>query len=104
MGMEYVTKTGKNCHMYCPLSSGEVRIGELIKERLSEVGIDVQVKSLESKSRDTNLKNGDFELLISGFGGWGQMQIIFVQDTVIQVHSQEVSHLEQQYTVTTMIP
>ncbi len=54
------------------LSSGEVRIGELIKERLSEVGIDVQVKALESKSRDTNLKNGDFELLISGFGGWGQ--------------------------------
>jgi len=35
------------------------------------VGVDVQVKSLESKSRDTNLKNGDFELLISGFGGWG---------------------------------
>lgn len=65
-------KNGEKLSYVLSLSSGEVRIGELIKERLSEVGIDVQVKSLESKSRDTNLKNGDFELLISGFGGWGQ--------------------------------
>ncbi|MDR7667152.1 ABC transporter substrate-binding protein [Methanosarcina sp. Z-7115] len=64
-------KNGEKLSYVLSLSSGEVRIGELIKERLSEVGIDVQVKSLESKSRDTNLKNGDFELLISGFGGWG---------------------------------
>jgi peptide/nickel transport system substrate-binding protein len=65
-------KNGEKLSYVLSLSSGEVRIGELIKERLSEVGIDVQVKSLESKSRDANLKNGDFELLISGFGGWGQ--------------------------------
>lgn len=64
-------KNGEKLSYVLSLSSGEVRIGELIKERLSEVGIDVQVKSLESESRDSNLKNGDFELLISGFGGWG---------------------------------
>lgn len=64
-------KNGEKLSYVLSLSSGEVRIGELIKERLSEVGVDVQVKSLESKSRDTNLKNGDFELLISGFGDWG---------------------------------
>lgn len=64
-------KNGEKLSYVLSLSSGEVRIGELIKERLSEVGIDVQVKSLESKSRDANLKSGDFELLISGFGGWG---------------------------------
>lgn len=65
-------KDGEKLSYILSLSSGEIRIGGLIKERLSEVGIDVQVKSLESKSRDANLKNGDFELLISGFGGWGQ--------------------------------
>lgn len=65
-------KNGEKLSYVLSLGSGEVRIGELIKERLSEVGVDVQVKALESKSRDTNLKNGDFELLISGFGGWGQ--------------------------------
>jgi peptide/nickel transport system substrate-binding protein len=64
-------KNGEKLTYVLSLSSGEVRIGELIKERLSEVGIDVQVKSLESKSRDANLKSGDFELLISGYGGWG---------------------------------
>jgi peptide/nickel transport system substrate-binding protein len=71
-GDEIRDKDGEKLSYVLSLSSGEVRIGELIKERLSEVGIDVQVKSLESKSRDSNLKNGDFELLISGFGGWGQ--------------------------------
>lgn len=65
-------KNGEKLSYVLSLGSGEVRIGELIKERLSEVGIDVQVKALESKSRDANLKNGDFELVISGFGGWGQ--------------------------------
>ncbi len=64
-------KNGKKLSYVLSLSSGEVRIGELIKERLSEVGIDVQVKALESKSRDANLNKGNFELLIGGFGGWG---------------------------------
>ncbi|WP_410507181.1 ABC transporter substrate-binding protein [Methanosarcina hadiensis] len=70
-------KNGEKLSYVLSLGSGsqgnaEIRIGELIKQRLSEVGIDVQVKALESKSRDANLKSGDFELLISGFGGWGQ--------------------------------
>lgn len=65
-------KNGEKLSYVLSLGSDEVRIGELIKERLSEVGIDIQVKALESKSRDANLNSGDFELLISGFGGWGQ--------------------------------
>lgn len=65
-------KNGEKLSYVLSLGSEEVRIGELIKERLSEVGIDVQVKALESKSRDANLKSGDFELLVSGYGGWGQ--------------------------------
>ncbi|MDD1689612.1 MAG: ABC transporter substrate-binding protein [Methanoregula sp.] len=65
-------KDGKKLSYALSLASTEVRIGELIKERLKEAGIDIQVKALESKARDTNLKKGDFELLVSGFGGWGQ--------------------------------
>ena len=65
-------KDGEKLSYVLSLGSSEVRIGELIKERLSEVGIDVQVQALESKSRDANLKTGDFELAISGFGGWGK--------------------------------
>ncbi|OPX69462.1 MAG: putative ABC transporter periplasmic-binding protein [Methanoregulaceae archaeon PtaB.Bin056] len=65
-------KDGKKLSYTLSLGSEEVRIGELIKERLKDAGIDIQVKALESKSRDANLKKGDFELLIAGFGGWGQ--------------------------------
>jgi peptide/nickel transport system substrate-binding protein len=64
-------KNGKKLSYTLSVGSDEVRIGELIKARLSDVGIDVPVKALESKSRDANLKKGDFELIISGFGGWG---------------------------------
>jgi len=65
-------KNGKKLSYSLSLASTEVRIGELIKARLKEAGIDIQVKALESKARDTNLKKGDFDLLVSGYGGWGQ--------------------------------
>lgn len=64
-------KDGIKLSYMLSLGSGEVRIGELIKSRLRDVGIDVQVRALEGRSRDANLKSGDYELLISGFGGWG---------------------------------
>ena len=65
-------KDGEKLSYVLTLGSDEVRIGELIKARLGEVGIDVQVQALESKSRDANRKSGNFEILISGGGGWGQ--------------------------------
>jgi len=65
-------KDGKKLSYTLSLGSDEARIGELIQARLKDAGIAVQVKALESKARDANLKKGDFELLVSGFGGWGQ--------------------------------
>lgn len=53
------------------VGSEEIRIGELVKERLKEAGIGIQVKALESMSRDANLESGDFELIINGYGGLG---------------------------------
>jgi peptide/nickel transport system substrate-binding protein len=64
-------KDGVKLSYTLSLGSDEVRIGELIKARLRDVGIDIQVRALEGRSRDANLKSGDYELLISGFGGWG---------------------------------
>ncbi len=52
-------------------SNAEVRIGELIKINLEKVGINVDVQSLDSKSRDGAIKNGDYELALNGHGGWG---------------------------------
>jgi len=47
------------------------RIAELVKERLREAGIEVKVRALESKARDAKLAQGDFEVAINGYGGWG---------------------------------
>lgn len=64
-------KDGEKLSFVLTVGSSEARIGELIKERLGDVGIDVEVKALESKSRDANLNSGNYELGVSGFGGWG---------------------------------
>ncbi len=52
-------------------SNGEVRMAELMKLTLAEVGINVTVESFDSKTRDTMYKNGEYQLLINGYGGWG---------------------------------
>ncbi|MEW9121740.1 MAG: ABC transporter substrate-binding protein [Thermotaleaceae bacterium] len=49
----------------------EVRIGELIKLKLEEAGIQVDVKSVDMKTRDHAIKTGDYEVAVSGYGGWG---------------------------------
>jgi peptide/nickel transport system substrate-binding protein len=64
-------KGGKKLSFNMILSSGEARIGELVKERLKEAGIEVNIQAIESKARDTKLKQGDFEIAINGYGGWG---------------------------------
>ncbi|MFA7562312.1 MAG: ABC transporter substrate-binding protein, partial [Methanoculleus sp.] len=64
-------RDGKKLSFTLSVGSDEVRFGEILKDRLGNVGIDIQVRALESKSRDANLKKGDFELIIAGYGGWG---------------------------------
>ena len=50
----------------------EVRIAELIKIRLDEIGININIKSVDMKTRDNAIKKKDFELAISAHGGWGK--------------------------------
>jgi peptide/nickel transport system substrate-binding protein len=64
-------KDGQKLSFNVILASEQARIGELIKERLKEAGIDVTLQAIESKSRDSKLANGDFEIGINGYGGWG---------------------------------
>lgn len=52
-------------------SNEEVRIGELIKTNLQKIGIDINIKSIDSKSRDATIINGDYEIILNGHGGWG---------------------------------
>lgn len=52
-------------------SSGEVRMAEVIRERLGMAGIDIKIRSMDGKSRDARVHKGDFELAVIGHGGWG---------------------------------
>ncbi|NLV86088.1 MAG: diguanylate phosphodiesterase, partial [Clostridiales bacterium] len=52
-------------------SSDEVRMAELIKLNLAEIGIDITVESVDSKTRDSMYKDGDYQLILNGYGGWG---------------------------------
>lgn len=49
----------------------EVRLGEILKEQLSQVGIDLKVESVDMKSRDSRIGEGKYEMALVGHGGWG---------------------------------
>lgn len=53
-------------------SSQEVRMAEVLKQRLAVVGIQIKIKSVDGKSRDTLVRNHDYQLAIIGHGGWGK--------------------------------
>jgi peptide/nickel transport system substrate-binding protein len=52
-------------------SSGEVRMAELIRQRLSDVGIGLTIRSVDGKTRDAQVRGFNYQLAILGHGGWG---------------------------------
>ncbi len=52
-------------------STDSTKTAELIKVYLAEVGIDVTVESVESKTRDNAISAGEYELLLNYIGGMG---------------------------------
>lgn len=50
----------------------EVRIGELIKEHLSDIGIEIKVVSTDMKTRDGRIAQGNYQLVLVGHGGWAR--------------------------------
>ena len=52
-------------------SGNDVSIAELIKIDLESVGIEVEVISYESSTRDEMINSGNYEFALVGNGGWG---------------------------------
>ncbi|ABR47706.1 extracellular solute-binding protein, family 5 [Alkaliphilus metalliredigens QYMF] len=52
-------------------SNAEVRIAELMKISLDKVGIEVNVQSADTKTRDNAIVTGNYEVALTGHGGWG---------------------------------
>jgi peptide/nickel transport system substrate-binding protein len=49
----------------------EVRLGEVLKEHLAKVGIELTVVSLDTKTRDSRANEGQYELAVLAMGSWG---------------------------------
>ena len=58
-----------NLDLLC--SSQEIRMAELIRQRLQAVGINVTVRSMDGKTRDARVRDLDYQMAILGHGGWG---------------------------------
>ena len=52
-------------------SSGEVRMAEILKQRLAAVGVSIRILAVDGKTRDSRVKDHQFTLAIIGHGGWG---------------------------------
>jgi peptide/nickel transport system substrate-binding protein len=52
-------------------SSLEVRMAELLRQRLQEAGIEITIRSVDGKTRDTRVRRQEYQLAIIGHGGWG---------------------------------
>jgi peptide/nickel transport system substrate-binding protein len=52
-------------------ASAEVRIAELIRQRLGDIGVGLTIRSVDSKTRDANVRSREYQLAIIGHGGWG---------------------------------
>lgn len=48
---------------------GSTRVAELIKQDLSLVGIEINVQTTDTKTRDARFAAGEFEMIINGSGG-----------------------------------
>jgi peptide/nickel transport system substrate-binding protein len=53
-------------------AGGEVRMAEILKQRLAAVGVDIRIKSCNGKTRDSQVRNQNYDLAIIGHGGWGR--------------------------------
>lgn len=52
-------------------SAQEVRLAELIRQHFSETGIMLEIRSVDGKTRDSRVRENDYQLAIIGHGGWG---------------------------------
>lgn len=58
--------------LLCGNNTTEARIAELIKLSLDKIGISVTIDSVDSKTRDSAVKDKNYQAVIYGHGGWGE--------------------------------
>lgn len=62
---------GKELKYELIASEGDIPQTEMLKKYMNDIGIDLEVKALDSKSVDSMIKEGKFTLALSGHGSFG---------------------------------
>ena len=52
-------------------SGQEVRMAEILKQRLAAVGVSMEILAVDGKTRDSRVRDHRFQLALIGHGGWG---------------------------------
>jgi peptide/nickel transport system substrate-binding protein len=52
-------------------AGGEVRMAQILKQRMAAVGVEIRIKSCNGKTRDSRVRNQNYDIAIIGHGGWG---------------------------------
>ncbi len=72
-------------------SGEEVRMAELLRQWLQEIGIGLAIRSVDGKSRDARVRGQEYQLAIIGHGGWGGDAGYLVSHLTGDVFAQDAS-------------
>lgn len=71
VGIRY-NEAGKKLNFTISVNNDEIRLAEILKEQLAELGIGLEVQSAERSTHDVRIKNDEYQLAIYGHGAWGE--------------------------------
>lgn len=69
---ELLNNKSLNLNLLISDNQKEARIAELLKINFAKAGINVEVKTVDMKTRDSRVKEQNYELALIGHGGWGR--------------------------------
>jgi len=50
----------------------QVRLAELLRSQLADVGIDLSIRAVDDRTRDSLVMEGNYQLALAAWGSWGQ--------------------------------
>jgi peptide/nickel transport system substrate-binding protein len=103
----YWFKDNKQLQLGLLCDANLIRAAEIIKEQLAKVGIAIEIKSVETQSRDARILAWDFDLALNSHGGLGGdpelLNRFFLDEAFnsarFQANRELVSLIQQQATI-----
>jgi peptide/nickel transport system substrate-binding protein len=68
---QYFSKDGKPCEIEMLVTSTNERVGEMIRQQLEDAGFKINLRSVDSKTLDSLVREWNFDLALNSHGGMG---------------------------------